>query len=131
MLIKTSILALALALAGVTHANAQQGTAVPATTGQRVPIPGKPRVFTGLSFSRTNGAPPVVVDVAPDSPASRAGLAAGDTILTVDGHDTTEPGPLFPGIVPGKTFTLGVRGAAGQERTLVLVVAPPRTEARQ
>lgn len=132
MLIKASILALALALAGVTHANAQQGSnpGTPDTTGQRVAMPGTPRVFTGLSFRRTNGGPPVVVGVAPDSPASRAGLAVGDAIVTVDGHDTTETS-LFAGSTPGKAYTLGVRGAGGQERTVVLVVAPPRTAPRQ
>ena len=50
--------------------------------------------FLGISVAPTpvTGAPrgPRVVGVAPDSPADRAGIAAGDTIIAIDGHSVAD-----------------------------------------
>jgi serine protease Do len=47
------------------------------------------RLWLGLRFARNNGNI-VVADVQPDSPAAKAGLAPGDTVVSVDGEKFVE-----------------------------------------
>ena len=71
---------------------------------------------------------PTVAHVFPDSPAERAGLQVGDTILAVDGIDSRE-GPLFRDRTPGRRLVVRIRRGAVQ-REISLVVGepgPPRT----
>lgn len=66
--------------------------------------------------------PPVVVDVADDSPALAAGFQAGDTILRINGLGLTsrEGGRAFGSLVAGRAVALVVR-RNGAERTIRIV----------
>ena len=65
---------------------------------------------------------PEVAGVAPESPASGAGLRAGDVLLRLDGipFDTAPGGEAFSAIRPGQRIRLDVR-RDGTERTFELV----------
>ncbi|HEX6251754.1 MAG TPA: PDZ domain-containing protein [Gemmatimonadaceae bacterium] len=53
---------------------------------------------------------PVIVSVEPGSPAERAGLAAGDTVLAYNGKDVVaEPFPLYDMLKPGARLSMRVR----------------------
>jgi S1-C subfamily serine protease len=80
-----------------------------------------------LGVSLTYPAPrsyPVVSRVEPASPAARAGMAAGDTIFSVNKVDVRAPRDVGPLIgQPGNKVTIGLtRG--GSRREAVLTVAP-------
>lgn len=65
--------------------------------------------------------------VSAGGPADRAGIAAGDVILSIDGRPVTEPDELIVAIrakAPGDTVVLKVRsgGGAADERELRLVL---------
>lgn len=66
----------------------------------------------------------LVASVEPGTPAARAGLRAGDVVVSVDGRPVTGPGSLATtvGIAePGKAITLGyVRGGARHEATMTI-----------
>jgi Do/DeqQ family serine protease len=49
-------------------------------------------IATNLGLPRPGGV--IVKDVAPGSPAARAGIKIGDVILAVDGHEVEDPGGL-------------------------------------
>jgi C-terminal processing protease CtpA/Prc len=62
---------------------------------------------------------PYVTVVVAGTNAARAGLAVGDTIMTVNGRDTRQP-PLFPVRRAGTEYVLLVR-RGGEERELTYV----------
>lgn len=64
---------------------------------------------------------PKVTQVTPGGPAERAGLRAGDVLLTVNGEDSRAR-PLFRERTPGTRYTIRVR-RGDQEREVLLVVA--------
>ena len=69
--------------------------------------------------------PPVVLGVQPCSPAHYAGFEPGDRILTANGRDPREPGPLFPENRPGAVYWFELeRGEKPIELTLKLSKAP-------
>lgn len=70
---------------------------------------------------------PYVTVVLPGSNAARAGLAVGDTIVSVNGRDTRQP-PLFPVRRAGTEYTLLVR-RGGEERELTYVFPEPQPAA--
>jgi len=77
-----------------------------------------PALARGLGVSAERGV--VVGDVAPDSPAARAGLKRGDVILAVDGKPVDDVGRfrnLVAGTAPGTTLKLTVL-RDGREQTL-------------
>lgn len=66
------------------------------------------------------GTPPVT----PDSPASRAGIRAGDVIVAIDGRPVTQPDELVVAIrakAPGDAVTLTLR-EGGRERDVRMVL---------
>jgi C-terminal processing protease CtpA/Prc len=65
---------------------------------------------------------PEVAGVAPESPARKAGLRAGDVLLRIDGlaFDTAPGGEAFSAIRPGQRIRLDVR-RDGTERTFEVV----------
>lgn len=66
----------------------------------------------------------MVVRVVPEgSNAARAGLAAGDTIVAVNGRDSRER-PLFPDRTPGTRYTLRVR-REGEELEIEYALPEP------
>lgn len=76
----------------------------------------------GANHSLSFGHPYVTV-VVPGTNAARAGLVAGDTIVSVNGRDSRQP-PLFPVRRAGTEYTLLVR-RAGEERELTYVYPEP------
>ncbi|CAA9589929.1 MAG: HtrA protease/chaperone protein [uncultured Thermomicrobiales bacterium] len=75
----------------------------------------------------------ILVDVAADSPADRAGLLPGDIVLAVDGHAIEEPGDLAWGLSEapdGTPVTIRiVRGGAPREVTVEAEVRAVATAA--
>lgn len=89
-----------------------------------------PVAYVGLGWSRpmssqTPSAPYIVTKVVDQSPAFRAGLAAGDRILMVNGMVPGEMDPLFPGIAPGRRYRLTVQ-RGDQQLELEIVADPPK-----
>lgn len=91
------------------------------------------RIGTATFLATTSGKvlasspqePPIVLAVQPCSPAHFSGIEPGDRIITANGRDPREPGPLFPEDKPGATYRFELR--RGEERielTLTLTEAP-------
>jgi S1-C subfamily serine protease len=79
----------------------------------------RPRPDGSLGYSY-----PVIREVTEGSAAARAGLAVGDTLLTVNGRDARLP-PFFPNRTAGVRYVLRVR-RGDEERELTYVYpAPP------
>jgi S1-C subfamily serine protease len=65
---------------------------------------------------------PAIVSVEPGSPAARAGLSAGDTVLSYNGHDLVkQPFPLYEMLKPGERLNLRVR-RNGRVRNVAVTV---------
>ena len=66
----------------------------------------------------------IVAQVSPNSPASRAGLASGDVITSLNGHKVLNSGELQVAVAedtPGQAITLGIlRNGAGQTVNLTV-----------
>ncbi len=82
----------------------------------------------GLSVDREAGGPTLVAEVAPGSPAARAGIAPGELLVTVDGAaaeqlPVTELVSRLRGGPAGSAVAVGVRDAAGPVRQLTLTRA--------
>ncbi len=103
--------------------------------------PSLPRGALGISWSYKPARPlvvrpgdpptplnvyPAVSRVASGSPAERAGLAVGDTIVSANGRDA-RLGRIFPDRVPGTEYTVRVR-RGGADRELRLVIGPEPAE---
>jgi S1-C subfamily serine protease len=135
---KASLAALALALTFAGCAREEQQTAGPAIpsegaapgalSGVRT-IPRPPAASLGFALSHHDDGRPVVVGVDEGTPAEQAGMAVGDIILSIDGHDTRDRGTGFRGATPGRRFVLRVQRDT-TEREIVLVAGPPRARSR-
>jgi S1-C subfamily serine protease len=67
-----------------------------------------------------------LADLVPGSPASRAGLAAGDVIVSVDGHRVSSPSALQSALEqhhPGDSVSIGWTDQAGQTHSATIVLA--------
>jgi Do/DeqQ family serine protease len=85
-------------------------------------------IAESLSLRRPVGA--LVASIVPDGPAARAGIRAGDVILSVDGQEVDDPNAFdyrFATRALGGTAKLGV-SRAGREQavTIALQTAPER-----
>jgi len=70
---------------------------------QPVRLPSEPSVTTQRKGKTAN----IVLDVAPESPAHKAGILIGDLLLSLDGHEVHHPGDVHSALGPdsiGKTF---------------------------
>ena len=88
-------------------------------------IAGTPRALSGDELATARDKQLAVAAVLPGSPAARAGLAPGDTILSAeDGHyvfDSENPAAFTEFIArdgANKTITMNVRRASGEEAVL-------------
>jgi S1-C subfamily serine protease len=86
--------------------------------------PAQARGWLGIAYQQDERAPRVVVirDVLPGSPAARAGVVRGDTVLRLNRRPVTQPAMQQLRLAPGDTVRLGVR-RAGREREFTLVAA--------
>jgi S1-C subfamily serine protease len=88
------------------------------------PAPDRPRL--GISFDRGEEGL-VVREVAPDSPAERAGLKAGDLLVTIAGVSTSDVESLVSAVrrvAPGTWLPLRVR-RDGETVELIAKFPPP------
>jgi regulator of sigma E protease len=71
--------------------------------------------------------PATIAGLIPNSPAEKAGLKAGDTILTVNGTSVSNWGEVLssPAIVPGSPLSLGVRRDGATTTVKVAVPEQP------
>jgi len=96
---------------------------------------GVPRTgYLGLnfeSFARADSAGVIAVDssitrsITPNSPADRAGLQAGDKLLTIGGIDPARVAEIGDMLVPGRSLTVRyLRDGAAKEVTLTVARRP-------
>jgi S1-C subfamily serine protease len=74
----------------------------------------------------TSGTETVVVGVMPGLPAANAGLAAGDVIVSINGHAVTSPSgieALLEPCHPGDRVSVGWQDLSGQTHTATVVLA--------
>lgn len=85
---------------------------------------------TGVGTTDRNGAMvfadyPVIESIEPNSPAERAGLSAGDTILAMNSQDLRKtPLPVATMVQPGKKIVFRFRRNAVREVTLTVAPRP-------
>jgi len=88
---------------------------------------------TGVGTTDRNGAMiftdyPVIESIEPNSPAERAGLVAGDTILAMNSQDLRKsPLPMAAMIQPGRKIVFRFRRNAVREVTLTVAPRPSGT----
>jgi tetratricopeptide (TPR) repeat protein len=79
---------------GVAPGTPATGTPPPPPSAPAAPAPGLGLRFADVDYSALGLRGAMVSSVAPGSPAERAGIAANDLILKVDGRDVGGPGDL-------------------------------------
>jgi len=93
----------------------------------------KGRAQLGVAVLPADDGKPRVVMVEPGSPAARAGLQQGDTILAVNGKKVASPKELVSVVeklTPGEKITVQVE-SGDQQRTLEVKLAASRVERRE
>ena len=79
-----------------------------------------PKAYLGVIVEADDSSAVIVSDVQPDTPAARTGLAAGDTILSLDGQRVrtrSELSDVLDTVEPDSTVTITWTTASGHERT--------------
>jgi S1-C subfamily serine protease len=80
---------------------------------------------SGNTPAQGSGVP--IAGVVSGSPAARAGLAAGDVITSVDGHQVTSQTALQhvmdTDVTPGQSVTVGYTTSTGQQHSVTVVLA--------
>ena len=87
-----------------------------------------PEIAESLGMRRPAGA--IVTQVYRDSPANRAGLRAGDVVLSVDGHPIEHPDALGYRLAtagPGRTVTLALLSRGERVALDIRLVPAPET----
>lgn len=94
--------------------------------------------YLGVALAPTENAVGVGIStdggVVPDGPADKAGLAAGDVILNIDGTDVNHPRELMKIIsskTPGDSVKLLVKGSSGKTEDLNVTLGSRQELARQ
>jgi Do/DeqQ family serine protease len=85
-------------------------------------------IADSMGLKRPTGA--LIANVAPNSPASRAGLKAGDLIVSVDGQDVEDPNAFdyrFATKPLGGSAKLGVLRSAREQTVTVALQSAPET----
>ena len=121
---RISIAAAALAIAFAHPARAQQPAPPPAADSQAVQNPRPPAGTLGLALRIFANARPFVAAVSPESPAAAAGFMVDDVVLSIDGRDSLER-PLFPGLAPGRAYTVRVKRGEVEHELRIVAAAPP------
>jgi S1-C subfamily serine protease len=83
------------------------------------------RAYLGVEIGDTNGAGVLVQSITPGGPAAKAGLASGDVITSVNGHQTATIDDLtsvVSELKPGTTVTLGIVKQNGDHKTVHLTL---------
>ena len=83
------------------------------------------RAYLGIEIGDTNGLGVYVQSVTTGGPAAKAGLAAGDVIRSVNGHQTLTVDQLtsvVSELKPGTTVALGIQTQKGAHNTLHLTL---------
>lgn len=123
----------AIATAGNSTGNIGVGFAIPSNTADRVAdqLIGGEEVshpYLGVNIGDTQDSGAVVVEVAADSPADRAGLQAGDVITSLDGAAVNEADDLVSAVqardVGDEVSVTFTRDGQEQEATVALGEAP-------
>jgi S1-C subfamily serine protease len=123
--VRISIAAAALAITFAHPARAQQPAPVaPAADSQQVQNPRPPAGTLGLALRIFPNARPFVAAVSPESPAAAAGFMVDDVVLSIDGRDSLER-PLFPGLAPGRAYTVRVKRGEEERELRIVAAAPP------
>jgi S1-C subfamily serine protease len=87
-----------------------------------------PDIADSIGLKRPTGA--LIANVAPNSPAARAGLKAGDLIVSVDGQDVEDPNAFdyrFATKPLGGSAKLGVLRAGREQAATVALQSAPET----
>jgi Do/DeqQ family serine protease len=87
-----------------------------------------PDIADSMGLKRPTGA--LIANVAPNSPAARAGLKAGDLIVSVDGQDVEDPNAFdyrFATKPLGGSAKLGVLRAGREQAATVALQSAPET----
>lgn len=123
--IRVGLMAVLLAAGAVAEAEAQR------TPERRVRVEALRRGWLGISYTTTSDQRMSVDDVLPDSPAGRAGLQVGDTIVRWNGRADAGTAAMEARLQPGDTVQLRVRRTGERDRDVTVVVDErPRVFAR-
>ena len=84
------------------------------------------RAYLGVQIGETNGAGVLINEVTKGGPAAKAGLEAGDVIVTLNGHQTPTIDDLTSAaseLKPGMTVSVGIVTQSGKHETVHLTLA--------